>query len=160
LVIGGLDVGVGTNDSTYSSVQVVGEGLFFGGGFGVEIYEDGVGVRGLDLVEEGVGGAERVIIFSDEDPSDEVDDRKGFSVFGEESDSLARGVGREVGGAENALGFVEVFTDFGAMEGVVPEGEHVYAGGQEVFGDIGGDSEAGGGVFGVSEDEIGVIEFA
>src|SRR6185312_8697957 len=77
-LIGGGNVSVSADQSSDAAVQVPAEGYFFRGRLGMNINED---YFGLDLGEQFVGHAKRIVVRSHEDPALQIDDCIRHSVF-------------------------------------------------------------------------------
>jgi hypothetical protein len=167
-LVGGGDVGMGSDDGGDASVEVPAEGYFFAGGFAVEVEEDDFGSGfALDLGEEFVGFAEGVVAGGHEDAALEVHDGVGLAG-GEGSlvEAEAWSADGVVGGAEDAAaagvrvgGDGHVFEDLFFVPDVVAGGDDVGAEIEELFGDGGGEAEASGSVFAVDDEEINVVGF-
>ena len=155
-VVGGGAVGMRAGDAGDAAIEEVGEALFFAGGFGVEVDEDGVGAllefAGCDL---GVDGAEGAVEFGHEDAAERIDDEHVGAVAGfvEAGATSGRALGEVERADELRLALDE---DEGVLliEGVIAERDAVGARVEQFFGDGFGDAEPAGGVLAVHDDEI------
>ena len=107
-----------------------------------------------DLVEEAVGGAERVVDRPHVGPAQHGEDGDGGAVAGRDA---ARAPGRanrrEVGRAEHVGGPVEDLEDLVLAVDVVAHGHDVHAGVDQLLVAAEGQPRAAGGVLGVADDQ-------
>ena len=157
--VGGLDVGVGADDGGDAAVEEAAHGDFFAGGFSVEVEKDDGGflAEGGDFGVEGEKGVFRGRVR--EGAAHGAGDGD-FSFVGVEDDAaLAGGAWGEVEGAEQAGLGGHVGDELVLIPAVVAEGDDGGAGAEEADAEARGEAAAGGGIFTIDDDKVGLKAF-
>jgi hypothetical protein len=127
--------------------------IFFRGGFGVHVDEDDLDRR-LQRGELSVGAPERVVALAHEDPALQIDYGDGNATDLAHPPAFSWNAGRVVRRAQQSRLLVDVIEYLLLVKDVVPGGHHIYAGGEQVFGDSRRDRKPAGGVLDVRDHEI------
>ena len=152
-------MGVGPEDRGDASVEVPSHRHLLAGQLGVKVDDDRVGLavealeQRLRLGERRAGGAHVL-------DAAEVDNRDPLPVHGHHDVSPARAAGLVVGGADHALGVVEVSIDLAVAVDVVAGRDHAGAEPEQLLRDGFGDARAAGGVLAVDDHQIGPVALA
>ena len=156
-MIGGRHMRVRADDEAGAAVDEMAKALFFAGGFGVEVEDDGVG-----LLLERAGGQDRlgrlegIVEFRmHEHPAHDVGDEDAGAVASvEQAGAASGGAGRIIGGPQKLVVARREDHRVLLVPDMVAGGHHVGAGIDRFQEDVLGDAETAGGILAVDDDEI------
>jgi len=139
------------------AIEIPAERNLFGSGFGMEIHED---YFGFDFLQELVGGAKRIVVRSHEDAPCRLITAYGSFPFGlihAPAGHIRGVVCRAKDTARRtvaiALDHLKKIDDLTFVPDVIAGGDDVDIQLEEFFGERGSDSETGGRIFAVGDDE-------
>ncbi len=147
------------HDGCGAPVEVPSEGNFFGTGFGVEIHEHDLG---LNLFQQAVGVAKRVVAGAHEHAALKIDDGVCNAVLLAFVHAPAGQALREVRRPQQAarrtmrvaVGHLEVFDDFAFIPDVIAGSHHVDTQIEKLLRQRRRDAESGSGIFAIGNDQI------
>lgn len=154
LVVRGLDMGVGSDDSGDLAVEHPTEGDFLGSRLGMEIDNNdwGLGAKPFHGLQ---GEWEGVVERRHEGASLKIEDGdRGEAVLLADGEAVPRNVGGIIQGAEESGLQGEITDDFLLIPDMIPGRDDIDAGVEEFAGNCGGNAISAGGIFSISDNEI------
>ena len=133
LLVGRLHVRVRPDDAGDAPVQIAADGDLLGGRLGMKVHHDDRRAR-VQLAEQLVGAAKRIVNRGHEGPSHKVEHADGYPV-GHKGAGAASGERRRiVGRANHAIAVLQVFAELALIKRVISSGDEVDAAGKHLLG--------------------------
>ena len=146
---------MGSDDRGHTPVEIPTHGDLLAGRLGVEVDQDDVRLS-RETLEHAVDDGERVVDGLEEYAALEVDDADARVVPRvHDTHAPARRPFGEVRGAKKRRTFLDVGHDLALVPGVVPAGQDVRPGAEQLLGGCRSDAHAAGRILAIDDDDVG-----